>query len=170
MGSSKDFGIAGKGVFDKEGIFNYHLMLSNGSGNKEEIDKGKSAMLSLSARLKNGFMVEVYGDYADQEGHTDTYMLQGFVAYKAEKLVAGFQYSNQWIQQVDAGDRSLRVLSGFITADLSNYFNLLLRLDKTLDANPKADGVAYIPFDPNSKFTLVILPFKSSPGGKQLKS
>ena len=156
MGSSKDFGIAGKGSFDREGIFNYHLMFSSGNGNKQEIDKGKSGMLSLSAQLKNGLIIEAYGDYADQEGHTDAYMLQGFVAYKNEMFRTGLQYSYQWIQQVNAGDRSLRVLSGFFTINLSKYFSLILRGDKTLDANPKADGIAYIPFDPNSKFTLII--------------
>lgn len=156
MGSSKDFGIAGKGSFDKEGIFNYHLMFSSGNGNKQEIDKGKSGMLSLSAILKNGFMIEAYGDYADQKGNTDTYMLQGFVAYKAEMFRVGFQYSYQWTEQIDANDRSLRVLSGFFTVNLSEYFSLILRGDRTLDANPKAGGIAYIPLDPNSKFTLII--------------
>ena len=156
MGSSKDFGIAGKGTFDSEGIFNYHLMFSNGNGNKQEIDKGKSVMLSLSVQLKDGLILETYGDYASQEGHTDTYLLQGFVAYKADMFRAGLQFINQWIQQPDAGNRNLRILSGFFSYDFSEYFSLLLRGDKTFDANPKADGIAYIPLDPTSKFTLII--------------
>lgn len=156
MGSSKDFGIAGKGSFDEEGIFNYHLMFSSGNGNKQEIDKGKSGMLSISVQPKNGLIIEAYGDYADHKGNTDAYMLQGFIAYKTEMFRAGLQYSYQWIQQVDAGSRSLRVLSGFFTANLSEYFSLILRGDRTLDPNPQADGIAYIPFDPNSKFSLVI--------------
>ena len=156
MGSSKDFGIAGKGVFDKEGMFNYHLMFSNGSGNSQEIDKGKSVMLSLSARLKNGFIIEVYGDYADKKEHTDAYMLQGFVAYKAEMFRIGFQYSNQWIQQVNSDNKELGVLSGFVTGNISECFSLLLRGDRVFDQVPKADGIAYLPLDPYSKFTLLI--------------
>jgi len=154
--SSRDFGIAGKGKFDKDGIFNYHLMYGNGNSNKQEIDKGKLGMLSLSAKLKNGLVIEGYGDYADQKGHTDTYMLQGFIGYQSEKLNAGIQYSSQWIQEVNSENNELRILSGFVTGNVSECFSLLIRGDRVFDPVPKADGIDFLPLDPNSKFTLII--------------
>ena len=156
MGSSKDFGIALKGKIDQKGIFNYHAMYSNGNGIKHEIDKGKAGMLAFSVQLKNGLIFEAYGDYADQPNHTDTYILQGFIAYKAEKFRIGVQYTNQWIHQTNADKRDLRILSGFVTSDISNCFSLLLRGDRSFDVNPKADGIDFIPFDPTAKFTLII--------------
>ena len=92
MASSRDFGLAGKGKFDDKGMFRYHLMFSNGSSNKQEIDKGKSGMLSLAMFVSN-FVIELYGDYADKEGDENWYTLQGFVGYNAKKLKIGLQYA-----------------------------------------------------------------------------
>jgi hypothetical protein len=156
MGSSKDFGIALKGKIGPGGILNYHAMYSNGNGNKQEIDKGKAGMLAFSVQLKNGLIFEVYGDYADQPNHTDTYILQGFVAYKSDLFRVGIQFTNQWIQQTNADKRKLGIISGFATRDISKCFSLLLRGDRSFDANPKADGIDFIPFDPTAKFTLII--------------
>lgn len=154
--SSRDFGLAGKGKLDKDGIFNYHIMYGNGNSNKQEVDKGKLGMLSISAKLKNGLILEVYGDYADQKGKTDSYILQGFVGYKSDKIHAGVQYSNEWIQQINSDKKELGILSGFVTGNISECISLLLRGDRVFDPVPKADGIAYLPLDPNSKFTLLI--------------
>ena len=156
MASSRDFGIAGKGKFDEDGIFNYHVMFGNGSSNKQEIDKGKSGMLSLSAKLKNGLILEFYGDYADHAGNTDTYILQGFAAFQMENFRIGAQYAYQLLQQGSESDKWLRLASVFAVGDVSENVSLLARVDRTFNQNPKGDDIAYIPLDPTAKYTLLI--------------
>ena len=131
-------------------------MYGNGNSNKQEVDKGKLGMLSVSAKLKSGLIVEIYGDFADQKGHTDSYILQGFLGYQSDKIDAGVQYSNEWIQQENLDNKQLGVLSGFVTGDVSECISLLLRGDRVFDPVPKADGIDYLPLNPDSKFTLII--------------
>ncbi|MCH9029411.1 MAG: hypothetical protein IH819_07295 [Bacteroidetes bacterium] len=105
MASSRDFGLALKGKFDEKGMFKYHLMFSNGSSNKQEIDKGKSGLLALAFYPVKEFVIEVYGDYADHAGSTDWYTLQVFLGYKAKTFRAGILYADQTRQSEDVEDR-----------------------------------------------------------------
>jgi hypothetical protein len=156
MASSRDFGIAGKGMFDDGGMFRYYLMFSNGSSNKQEIDKGKSGLLSL-AMFVSDFVIEIYGDYADNEGDENWYTLQGFVGYNAKKLKIGLQYAGQTRQQHETTDIKLQVLSFFITGDISDQVNLLGRVDRMFEPNPQGNKINYLPFDPTASSLLVIL-------------
>jgi hypothetical protein len=157
MASSRDFGIAGKGKFDDDGMFRYHLMFSNGSSNKQEIDKGKSGMLSLAMFLSKEFVIELYGDYADNPGDENWYTLQGFIGYDAKKIKAGLQYSAQTRQLHDTTDTKLQVLSFFISGDVSDQINLLGRVDRMFEPNPQGNKIAFLPFDPTSPSLLLIL-------------
>jgi hypothetical protein len=157
MASSRDFGLAAKGQFDEKGMVKYHAMFSNGSSNKEEIDKGKSGMLALAFFASKEIVLEVYGDYADKEGETDWYTLQGFLGYKGKKVKAGIQYSRQTRMEKDTTDIQLRVASVFITGDVTEKISLLARLDKRLDPNSEGSKIPFIPFDPAAKSLLLIL-------------
>jgi len=84
MASSRDFGLSIKGKFDDKGVVKYHLMFSNGSSNKQEIDKGKSGMFSLGLYPSKELVLEVYGDYAANSGNTDWYTWQTFLGYVTE--------------------------------------------------------------------------------------
>ena len=157
ISSSKDFGIALKGKLDKDGIMNYHIMYGNGSSNKDENEKGKSGMLSLSADFKNGLVIEAYGDYTTQTGKNDVYILQGFVFYKKDIFKFGMQYSNVTSRIPDGEDQLFRLASVFVVCNLSDNLSLLGRVDKTFDVNSKVDEIDYIPLDPTSEFVLAIL-------------
>ena len=157
MASSRDFGIAGKGKFDDDGMFRYYLMFSNGSSNKQEVDKGKSGMLSLSMFFAEDFVIELYGDYADNPGDENWYTLQGFLGYDTKKLKAGLQYSAQTRQLHDTTDTKLQVLSFFISGVVSEHINLLGRVDKMFEPNPEGNRIAFLPFDPTASSLLLIL-------------
>jgi len=156
MASSRDFGLAGKGQFDEKRKFKYHLMFSNGSSTKEEIDKGKSGMLSLAFYPVKEFVIEVYGDYSDHAGGTDWYTLQGFLGYKVKTFKVGLMYADQTRQREDIEDKKMRVASFFIIGEVSEQFSLFGRVDRNFDPNHQGDKIAFIPFDPTSKSTFIV--------------
>jgi hypothetical protein len=150
MASSRDFGLALKGKLDDKGMFKYHLMFSNGSSNKQEIDKGKSGLLSLAFFPVKEFVIEVYADYADHEGSTDWYTLQAFLGYKTKTIRAGLLYADQTRQNGTAADTKLRVASLFIVGEVDPQFSLFGRVDRNFDLNAKGDKISFIPFDPTA--------------------
>jgi len=150
MASSRDFGLALKGKFDEKGKFMYHLMFSNGSSNKQEIDKGKSGLFALAFYPVKEFVIEVYGEYADHAGNTDWYTLQVFLGYKSKTIRAGILYADQTRQSEDADDKKMRVASFFIVGEVSERFSLFGRVDRNFDPNPEGEKIAFIPFDPTA--------------------
>jgi hypothetical protein len=156
MASSRDFGLSIKGKFDKNGVVKYHLMFSNGSSNKQEIDKGKSGMLSLGLYPSKEWVFEIYADYADRIGDTDWYTLQAFIGYVTKQFQAGIQYADQTHEKAEDVDEKLRVASIFLARKISKQFSLFGRIDKTFDPNPNGDDIAFIPFDPSAKSTFFL--------------
>ncbi len=156
MASSRDFGLSIKGKFDDKGIVKYHLMFSNGSSNKQEIDKGKSGMLSLGLYPSKEWVFEIYGDYADKNGDTDWYTWQAFLGYVTKQFWAGIQYADQTREKSEDGDEKLRVASIFLAGVISEQFSLFGRVDKTFDPNPNGDDIVFIPFDPTAKSTFFV--------------
>lgn len=156
ISSSRDFGLAAMGSFDSQKQFRYHAMFSNGSSNKQEVNKGKSGMLALSYYPVKNFVIELYGDYADLPGIDNTYLLQAFAGYKSDELSAGVLYADQTLENSTTGNTKRRVISGFFTHGLSNKINLLLRADIMLDPNLSGEKIAYIPFDKTAKSNLFI--------------
>ncbi len=151
MASSRDFGLSVKGKFDDKGVVKYHLMFSNGSSNKQEIDKGKSGMLSLGFYPSKEWVFEIYGDYAGKKGDTDWYTWQAFLGYVTKQFWAGMQYADQTREKSEDGNEKLRVASIFLAGVISDQFSLFGRADKTFDPNPNGDDIAFIPFDPTAK-------------------
>lgn len=163
MGSSRDFGLAAHGYFDGKKAFGYSVMFSNGSSNKQEIDKGKSGMASLRWKPNKEFIFEVYGDYADQTGSTDWITIQGFAAYVSENFRVGLQYANQTREIDEAASNKFSIASAFFTGRINQNFGYLLRADKMFEANPKGSDIAFIPFSEDAASTLLILGFDWSP-------
>jgi len=156
MASSRDFGLSVKGKFDDKGIIKYHAMLSNGSSNKQEIDKGKSVMISLGLYPLKEWVFEIYGDYADKNGDTDWYTWQAFLGYVTKQFQAGIQYADQTREKPEDADEKLRVASIFLMGAISEQFSLFGRVDKTFDPNPNGDDIDFIPFDPTAKSTFLV--------------
>lgn len=158
MASSRDFGVGMAGQFDKSGMIKYHAMVANGSGNKQEIDKGKSFMASLSFWPIKELVLEGYADYADRAGAADTYITQGFLGYNSKTLHGGIQYSQQLLKAKDdqSEEITLKVLSVFLSGNILNNIKLLGRVDRMLEPNPKGPDVAYTPFNDTASFTEII--------------
>lgn len=164
MASSRDFGLTLKGQFDSEGKLEYQTMIGNGSGNKQEIDKGKSFMASISYWPMKEIVLQIYGDYADRNGKTDTYIGQIFLGYKSKMLHGGIQYSRQIFnlrdENVDCDTPSfncrLDVLSVFLAGHITKKIKLLGRVDRMFEPNPVGDEVDYTPFDTQSSFFIFI--------------
>jgi hypothetical protein len=135
MASSRDFGFSIKGEIDDKGVIIYHLMFSNGSSNKQEIDKGKSGMLSLGLYPSKEWVFEIYGDYSDKKGDTDWYTWQAFLGFVTKQFQAGIQYADQTREKLEDVDEKLRVASIFLTGVIS---------------------IVFIPFNPTAKSTFFV--------------
>lgn len=164
MASSRDFGLALKGQFDRAGKFEYHTMIGNGSGNKQEIDKGKSFMVSVSYWPIKEIVFQIYGDFAERNGKADTYIGQVFLGYKTKVLHGGIQYSHQVYDLRDENidcdypwfNCKLSVLSVFLAGNITEKIKLLGRVDRMFEPNPVGDEVDYTPFDTKSSYFIFI--------------
>jgi hypothetical protein len=137
-------------------VLKYHAMISNGSSNRQEIDKGKSFMLSLGLYPSKNWIFEAYGEFSDYEGPYNGFIYQGFAAFTTEKLRAGLLYSDQTIEENAAPDLKRRVLSIFVIAEIFEKISVLGRVDRMFDANPEGSKVAYTPFNESAPFYFFI--------------
>ncbi len=158
MASSRDFGLSVKGQFDSAGKFKYNVMYGNGAGNRQEIDKGKSFMTSLSYWATKEIVFEIYGDYADRPGKADTYIGQAFLGFKSEILHGGIQFSHQNLKGKNGtiDEIKLNILSVFLSGKVINNIKLIGRIDKMFDPNPEGENIAYTPVDNSASFTMFL--------------
>ncbi len=158
MASSRDFGIGMKGQFDSSGKFKYHVMIGNSSGNKQEIDKEKSLMASISYWPTKEIVFQIYGDRAERNGYVTTYIGQAFLGYTSKKLHGGIQYSHQILKEKNkiSNDIPLNVLSVFLAGNIFEKIKLLGRVDRMFKPNPFGKDIAYTPTDSTSSFFLFI--------------
>lgn len=158
MASSRDFGIGMKGQFDSKGKFRYHVMIGNSAGTKQDVDKDKSFMASLSYWVTEGIVFQIYGDRAERNGLTNTYIGQAFLGYISDKLHGGLQYSKQVLKTKDthSDNINLSVLSFFLTGNIFKKIKLFGRVDRMFEPNPFGGDIAYSPTDTTSSFFLFI--------------
>ena len=156
FGSSRDFGVAFKGSLGESGMVKYHLMFANGNSNKSETDKSKKVLGAVSFYPTTNIIVEVYGDYDGLFDAAKQFTLQGFAAYKTDRIRLGLHYVRQVRKVEGSEDLVLDMVSAFIAGQMSEALNFFLRVDKMLDPNPKGDAIAYIPFDPTAKSTFFV--------------
>lgn len=156
LGSSRDFGIAYKGK-SESGKVAFHAMVGNGAGEASETNEGKKAMFSLALRPNDHFLVEVYGDFEDRPGSTDRVTYQIFSGYKGSKGRLGLQYVTQDRDVPGGATTTLAVGSIFGVLDLSEKFSLVLRFDRSFDANPEADRIPYLVLAKNAEFDFALV-------------
>ena len=161
--SSRDFGIALNGTLDVGDDLKYNIMFGNGEGEKSETNKGKKLMISLGYDITQNLMVEGYLDWDDKPGSTDYFTYQLFAAYQTDDMAAGVQFAHQIRGVANAEDEKLSLLSVFVRQKTSENFALVGRVDRMFDPNSRADSQVYLPFDPNSKSTLIIAGLDYSP-------
>ena len=156
FGSSRDFGLAFKGNLDQNKTFKYHVMLSNGSSNKQEVDKGKSGLASIAWFPTDEWVFEVYGEYADAEGIQDAWTMRAFAAYTLKTMRIGLEYAVQSVRVTEDESTDRALISGFFVNSFTDNLSLILRADRLLKPNPTANKIAFTPMDPTAKLTFLI--------------
>ena len=81
-------------------------------------------------------------------------MFQFFVGCKNEelKLRWGIQYSHQFREK----EPSLELVSAFIVGNIYKKISAVARVDRILKPSPRGNNISYIPFDPNTKATMLL--------------
>lgn len=160
MGGSRDFGVAAKGSFDDDGLFQYHVMVANGAGTRGETNKGKAGYASFAVYPGGGFVAEVIGEYNnlnDEERNADFWTLQAWAGWQAEGGRVAVHYAHQDRNRLlEEENVKLNVLSFFGVWNASDRVALLGRYDRMFDPNPLAGLISYIPMDPTAKSNYVI--------------
>lgn len=159
FGSSRDMGVAVTGAFGEGKKLGYHVMGGNGSALQGETDSKKKVMGAIRFWVTPEFVVEVYGDYEDRDLDGDRKTGHAFAGYKAKKMRAGVEYVEQKRSAVGE-DVDIRIASGFITGAVSEKMWLYGRVDRTMDPNPEASKIVYLPMDPSVATTFVLAGFE----------
>ena len=155
---SRDFGLSAKGSFSGN-LFKYHLLLGNGGNTTQEVNDGKLAALSLGFYPTKSFFVELYGDNEDRAAGETRDTLQGFAGLQGDRFRVGAQYVKQTRSQPGRDDIDIAIASGFAVFELNPKLNIYARYDDTMDPNPGASGIAYLPMVNNAESKLTILGF-----------
>lgn len=156
LGSSREFGLALKGKLTQDGLVRYHAVLGNGEGTKSEGYRGKKAGLALQLFPTEAVVLEAYADYARTARGEAVNTWHGFGAYQSKGFRVGLEYGAQHINVDNGAGRDLRYASGFAVVRAGDQVQLLGRVDRLLDPNPKGSSIAYLPFATTSKATLWI--------------
>jgi hypothetical protein len=150
---TRDFGIAMSGRL-ADPRFHYQAQVGNGSGTGAETNSGKKAAAVLGFAPSPGAILELYADAEERESEDRT-TLQAVAGYRG----AGYRFGAQYAQQQrksPASDFDLDLASVFAVWSLRENLNLIARVDRMFDPNPEGERIAYLPFDPTAKSTLVI--------------
>lgn len=158
MGSSADFGVALQGDIDASSRISYHLMISNGTGTRAEVDKNKKIAFSLAAKPAAGVTLEGYVDLENAADLGKWYILQGFLGYQQERFRLGIQLANQTRQQTDMDTLNILASSVFGAVQLlEKKVWAFARFDRLFDPNPNAKKIPYIPFDSTARSNMILV-------------
>ena len=113
---------------------------------------GDKLMGAVTWTLPTGIQIDLYADYENRAGNTDRSTWQLFAGQNADTLRWGLQYSHQDRQD----DPKLELASVFMVPRLGKKLSLIGRIDRLLVPSPRGDGIAYVPFDPSARATMVL--------------
>jgi len=156
--SSRDLGLSADGLLSSKLNLSYRAMVGFGSEFGAESGDGLKYMGAISWRPNERLVVDFYADHETLEGQADRTMFQFFVGCKNEelKLRWGIQYSNQHRQE----EPKLELLSAFVVGRIYKRISAIARVDRILHPSPRGNNISYIPFDPNSKSTMLLAGFE----------
>lgn len=154
--SSRDIGVGVRGSIDAGQRLRYHALVGNGSGIGAETNKGKAVYLALSFHPSDRFVVQAYADRDDRPGNTDRSILQLFAAYQGPRARLGAHWTRQERRVATGPSTELALVSGFGSYRTSDKLAFLARVDRVLDANGSASGIAYLPMVNSARSTLLI--------------
>lgn len=150
--ASRDTGIAAQGPLNGDETLLYRVMLGAGLEFGTESDDARKRMAALTWKPAPSWTLDLYLDYEGLAGPVDRTTWQVFAGYETEALRAGLQYSNQSREE----DAPLELASGFIIGRLNDRTSLVGRIDRLFEPSPKGDDIAYLPFDPTAKATMLV--------------
>jgi hypothetical protein len=158
---SRDTGITLKGALTRDGRIGYRVMYGSGLEYANQGGGGDKLMGAVTWTLHTGIQIDLYTDYEKRPGPTDRQTWQVFTGQKTDTLRWGLQYSHQDRQD----DPTLELASAFAVTALGDAVSLIGRVDRLLEPSPRGDGIAYVPFDPTAKATMVLagLEYRFSP-------
>ena len=158
---SRDTGVTLKGSLTGNGRIGYRAMYGSGAEYANQGGGGDKLMAALTWFPSASLYVDIYTDYEKRSGPTDRQTWQVFAGQKTDTLRWGLQYSHQDRQD----DPKLELASAFVVPRLSEKLSMIGRVDRLLEPSPRGDGIAYVPFDPTAKATMVLtgLEYRFSP-------
>jgi len=159
--ASRDVGVSFKGPFSTGSRWHYRAMLSTGIEFGAEAGDGRKLMTAVTWKPSESLYVDFYLDYERLAGPTDRTTLQVFAGRKTDTRRWGIQYSYQDRED----DPRLELASAFLVQSLRESLSLVGRIDRILEPSPKGDNIAYIPFDPTARATMLLagLEYRFSP-------
>ena len=164
MDSSRDTGFTLAGPVNESQSLKYQAQFGNESGNNGETDRFKGYRGAFRYEKNPGISVEGFVGFFNRAGDADRTTAQLFVAYRAKKGRAGFQYT--WQQRKAASgttqvDTEMNVFSGFAVYDIKpQKYSLFARVDHVDDPCADCSGIDYLPIAVNGPFTLTIAGFE----------
>ncbi len=156
--SSRDLGIS---YSYNSGGFGFTALYGNGESNKNEKNKGKSLHALLSYGQKEGLYIEGYFNYTGKESDESETNMSALIAYKRDWGRLGAMYARKNVETDDT-ESDYSLFSVFGVFSLSKKLDLIMRYDKVLDPNPKADDIAYLRMSELNPSNLVIAGFSYS--------
>jgi len=152
--ASRDTGISAKGPITADGSISYRVMYGTQLEFGADSNDAGEYMVAVAFKPDLHWLIDFYADFGDFGGtDEDRLTLQAFAGYRTDNYRLGLQYSNQ-----DRGeDPGIELASAFGVIDFSDTWSLLARVDRLFKPSARGDDIAYLPFDPTAKATLLIL-------------
>ena len=154
--ASRDTGLFAKGPINASGTLAYRAMWAAPLDFGAESNPNARVMGAVSWSPGKKLTFDFYADYEERKGAHDRTMLQAYMAYQAELVRWGLQYTNQDRQE----DPPLELASGFVAAKLGEKSSVIGRIDRLIEPSPRGDGIAYIPFDPSAPATMYLAAYE----------
>lgn len=143
LGASTDMGVALQRAASAAHPLGWHLMLSNGGGQKPENSAGKKLALSVPYRFGD-VTLEAMADYEDERGTTDRWTTKAFVGWQHADDAAGIELYRRVNARAGAAlaDVEPRGVSVFGRHRLTPHWRAVGRIDMT-DPDRNAGRVGY---------------------------
>jgi len=150
--ASRDTGLAVSGPLTEGGALSYRAMVGTALELGSDANDAWKWMGALTWRPAPAWYVDAYADYEDVRGPDDRVTLQAFTGYRTDAWRWGLQYSHQHRQN----GPTLELASAFAVRRLRENVSLIGRVDRLLEPSPKGNAIAYLPFDPSARATMLI--------------
>jgi hypothetical protein len=149
---SREWGLSVDGIlWDKIGL-RYRSMVSFEMDLGSETGEGFRVQAAVSWHPDKVWTLDLFTDYDQVEGEGIRNTYQFFLGYQKEKIRWGAQYSYQNRRD----EKGINLISAFAIGRVYKKISAIARVDRILEPSPEGSNIDYIPFDHNSKATLLI--------------